>query len=130
MDKYLLLKARQEKRTIYGPFSWWSRTWQVWSDGAYTVRVDFGLESNAEKSGVMRKDRFDALREALEQDWAADENSVLILDGDDWSFDCFAPDGSLLRSNRLLEYICGWEKLERIADRLPGKTFLRENQRR
>ena len=129
MDKFLLLNARKENLDMAGPGEWQTIRWSVFSDGSYTIQVRFVPDKerpdSGEKSGIMKKDRFARLGEALLPEWKTNLYSC-ACDGAAWQFEQYSPDGTVVRSTGELRAIFGNEVLEQIAALLPGRKFVRD----
>ena len=130
MSKYLLLEANRENWGLISEGDWASMSWKVYSDHTYSIRIGFVPKQNPsdyiQKSGTMRRDSFEKLCVAMDQDWSSEIMSG-GCDGEAWELKQYSPEGVVIRSNDELGYIYGQEVLEQIVKRLPGKSFVREN---
>ena len=129
MGKYLMLEVNRENWGLTTLDDWQNVFWKVYSDGAFLVQIGFGAmktpDDFVQKSGIMRRDLFAKLCEAMDQDWSS-EYEVDGCDGEAWAFRKYSPEGGIVK-NSDLGYIDDNGPLGRIVKCLPGKSFVRDN---
>ena len=138
--KQPLLKAIEHNWGLIGPGDWRTVTWLVFHDGSYEVVSSFNpiIDDHEEhmrmlnrsgrpklvkkqSTGIMEKDAFAKLREALmAEPWRDPALDVHACDGVAWEIESYRADGGIEKSSGKLDYIYGHRALETIVSLLPG----------
>ena len=112
--RYKLLKATEHNWGLACPGDWSTVTWQIYSDGSYSVRAVFiplledlkcGKKSKSMK-GQMDAKAFSELKKALNvKQWKDPNIKIDACDGVAWDIKQYASDGKLLNTSGKTGYI-------------------------
>lgn len=134
-----ILSAKQSNWGLIKKGDWICRTWDVYSDRTYEIRIEFAFidEESLEKyrvssdskcirgkcksiTGRMNSVQFSKLKRALEAEhWRTAENRIEADDGEAWEIVFYDQNGQILNSSGERWYIYGERNLEEIVAALP-----------